>query len=62
MHLYLAALADEILYITLNDVYAKGYRMPYWNRLSSTDESDNTVNNISSLYIVVAIMHNEILS
>ncbi|XP_071576474.1 uncharacterized protein [Temnothorax nylanderi] len=60
-----AALADDVSHITLNEVCAKGYRMPFWG--SMTDESDsdgstvNTVSDTSRYYIVVAIMHNKVL-
>ncbi|KAM0730288.1 hypothetical protein ACS0PU_004165 [Formica fusca] len=57
-----AALADEVSHITLNKIYAKGYRMPYWTSTTGeSDNDDNTVNNVSDTpqNIVVAIMHNE---
>ncbi|KAM0736975.1 hypothetical protein ACS0PU_000068 [Formica fusca] len=57
-----AALTDKVSHITLNKIYAKWYRMPYWTSTTGeSDNDDNTVNNVSDTpqYIIVAIMHNE---
>lgn len=56
-----ATLSNEVSYITLNKVSAKGYRMPFWNNTDESDSDDSTVLNTSRYYIVIAIMHNEVL-
>lgn len=68
-----AALTNDISYIYLHDILAKGYRMPYWsstveNTDDSNDNSDNDNDDDStayishtSRYVVAAILHNDVL-
>lgn len=58
-----AALADEVSHIDVHKVCAKGYRMPYWNNTTDDSSDDSTADNdlYSPQYIVVGIMHNEVL-
>ena len=57
------ALTDEVSHINIYDIYAKGYRMPYWDNTTDDSSDDSMADNDLHLlkYIVVAIMHNELL-
>lgn len=57
------ALADEVSHINIYEICAKGYRMPYWNNTTDDSSDDSMADNDLHLpqYVVVAIMHNEVL-
>lgn len=51
-------LSSDKFYISLDEVQAKCYRMPLWDR-PSMDDSDNDEDHLETQYIVAVIIHSE---
>lgn len=48
-----AMLSEDITYISLHEITAKCFRMPFWNSMSTDDDTDEDV----TRYVVIALIH-----
>lgn len=53
-----STLNNEIFYVRLDEVFAKCYRIPFWNSMEDND-SDEEKDLETSTYVVAALIHNE---
>ncbi|XP_025156240.1 uncharacterized protein LOC112588986 [Harpegnathos saltator] len=54
-----ATLSSERFYVSLNEVHAKCYRMPFWERLTMDDSNSDEDDYLQTKYIVAVLIHSD---